>query len=246
MSIQDNTKKEFNIELINFEKLLNNAEDVSKRFPKLVKIYTIKNAFGTLHFLFSRNARLIRQSYNLAKDGYYTEAFIIIRSVMEGALLTRYFAMYPKKLTEWHESQKQIYDEPNLTLRLKLRRKREERYGPNSIRKEIAAKNEKLYQNFCDIYAALSDYTHPSILKEGDFLRGTEYDYYIGIEPYYHKGLFIQWFRAASLTLSTNMRFIEIFYKNRVFEHLGKPFLFEIKAIAEQITSLMRCLPKDQ
>ena len=127
MGIQDNTKKEFNLELVNFEKLLNSAESISKRFPRLVKIYTIENAFGTLHFLFSRNVRLIKQSYDLAKKGYYTEAFIIIRSAMEGALLSRYFAMYPKKLTEWHESQKQIYDESNLLLRLKLRKKREEK-----------------------------------------------------------------------------------------------------------------------
>ena len=77
-------------------------------------------------------------------------------------------------------------------------------------------------------------------------MSGNEGNYSIVLEPYFHRGLFIQWFRAASLTLSTNMKIIEIFYKNKVFDHLGKPFLFELKEIAEQIMSLMKCLPKDQ
>lgn len=127
-----------------------------------------------------------------------------------------------------------------------MRRIREEKYGPNSIRKEIAVANNKLYQDFCDIYSALSDYTHPSILKEGDFLKGSKDNHSIVIEPYFHKGLFIQWFRAASLSLSTSIKFIEVFYKRRVFEHLGKPFLIEIKNIAEQMVKLMHDLPKDE
>ena len=35
-------------------------------------------------------------------------------------------------------------------------------------------------------------------------------------------------------------------YKRKVFEHLGKPFIFELKEMAEQIMKLMHCLPKDE
>jgi len=246
MSILDTTKKEFDFELNNFENLLNNAENMSRQFPTLVKIYSINNAHGTLHFLFSRNIRLIQQSYKLVKDGYYTEALIIIRSAMEGALLGRYFAKNPLMLNEWHESQEEISKEIDPKIKWELRKKREKKYSPESIRTEIAAGNEKLQKDIRDVYSVLSDFTHPSILKEGDFLKGKPGSYSIVIEPYFHKGLFIDWFKAAALVLSTNMKIIEIFYKNKVFEHLGKPFIFELKEMAEQIMKLMHCLPKDE
>jgi len=244
--IQGITKKVFSNELNNFEKLLNTAMNLSKQFPILIKNYMISNAHGTLHFLFSRNIRLIQQSYKLVKEGYYTEAIIIIRSVMEGALLARYFAKNPLKLKEWHESQEEISRELDPKTKWDLRRKRESKYGPETIRKEIAAGNEKLQKDIRDVYSALSDFTHPSILKEGDFLKGRPGNYSIVIEPYFHKGLFLDWFKAASLALSTNMKVIEIYWKNKVFEHLGKSFIFEIDEMAKQILELMNCLPKDQ
>ena len=239
MKIETKTRKKFRKELIIFEDLLFNGEELCNNFQFLITHYSINNAFGTLHFHLARNLRLIKSSYELSISGNYTEAFIIIRSVMESSLLSRYFALNPNAIEEYHNYQIKIEQEQNIDIKKKLLGKLNNIYGPGAIRRKITGLNDKLDDDFYRVYNSLSSYVHPPILREGEFLQGSPNKQFITLKTSFHEEIFIEWFRAAALSLATSLKIFEILYQKGCFKHLGKPFLLKLKKMAEQIIYLI-------
>jgi len=240
MKIETRTKKKFKVELYIFEQLLVTGQGLCDNFKFSIIRYHTDNGYGTLHFFLARNLRLIRTSYDLAIGGKYTEAFIIIRSAMEGSLLSRYLSSHPRLMEDWHQKQLEINAEQDLKIKKNLIRKLSQLYGPGAIRNKIAGPNRiKLSEDFWRIYNVLSDYVHPPITSEGEFLLGKPNNYIIDSKPLFHESLFIEWFRAAALCLATSLKMLDILYRKKEFGHLGRPFAFKIKEMAEQIIDLI-------
>jgi len=223
MKVKTKTIKKFKYETSIFEELLVEGESLCLDYRYLVTIYSIENAHGTINFLMTRNLRLTKTSFELALEGKYTEATCVIRAALEGALLARLFAEEPSQIKEWAKKMRQYNAEANEDKKKKLWNEYWKVFGPHAIRKKIAGDREKLLNDITKLYSSLSTFIHPPLPTVGEFII----DQKISMKQTFHEKHFIDWYKAACLTLATSLRPFETLYRKKINKTSWQSLSFE-------------------